>query len=106
MKNKMLPESELRILGELFEKIDELVENHEKTPLTPSKVASASEIEQIHIIMYMDCLKDLITATKILKDLLEIGEEDFIEAITKDGKLSLAEVKRAMMMKMITDIIG
>ena len=106
MKNKMLPESELRILEDVFKKIDELMENHEKTPLTPNKVASASEIEQIHIVMYMDCLKDLITATKVLKDLLDISEEEFIEAITKGGKLPLAEVKRAMMLKMITDMIG
>ena len=106
MKNPMLPESELKILGELFKKVDELLENHEKTPLSPSKVASANEVEQIHIVMYMDRLKDLITATKTLKDLLEISEAEYIEAVTKDGKIPLADVKRAMMLKMLTDMIG
>lgn len=106
MKNRMLPESELRILGELFEKVDKLVENHESTSLTPEKVANASDIEQIHIVMYMDLLKDLILATRTIKDLLEIGEEEFIEAMTDKGKRSLTEVKRVMMMKMITDMIG
>ena len=106
MKNPMLPESELRILGELFEKVDKLVENHEKTSLTPSVVAKASDIEQIHIVMYMDLVKDLVLATRTIKDLLEISEEEFIKAMTDDGERSLEEVKKVMMMKMLADMIG
>lgn len=105
MKNAMLPESEQKILGEIFQKVDELLENHEKTPLTMSMVEKASDAEQLHIIMYMDLLKEAITSIATLRDILEISEEDFIKTVTNDGKRTMKEVKRVMMMKMITDMI-
>lgn len=106
MKNPMLPESELKILGEIFEKVDELIKNHEKTHLTMGMIEKASDAEQLHIVMYMDLLKDSITHIKTLKDLLEIGEEEFLKAVTDEGKLTMREVKRKMMMGMILDMIG
>jgi transcriptional antiterminator len=105
MKNPMLPESELKILGEIFQKVDELLENHEKTPLKMSMVEKASDAEQLHIVMYMDMLKEMVVDIKTLKDLLEVSEEDFIKSVTDNGKRTMREVKRVMMMKMITDMM-
>lgn len=105
MKNPMLPESELKILGEIFQKVDELIENHEKTHLTMGMIEKASDAEQLHIVMYMDLLKDSITHIKTLKDLLEIGEEDFLKSVTDDGKRTVKEVKRMMMMNMLIDMM-
>lgn len=105
MKNAMLPESELKILGEIFQKVDELLENHEKTPLSMGMIEKASDAEQLHIVMYMDMLKDMVVDIKTLKDLLEVSEEDFIKSVTDNGKRTMREVKRVMMMKMITDMI-
>lgn len=105
MKNAMLPESELKILGEIFEKITELVDNHEKSPLSMKALHESSEAEQLHIVMYMDILKDMITSAKSLQGLLEISEEEFIKAVTEDGKISMREVKRKMMMNMLIDMM-
>lgn len=106
MKNSMIPTSELKILGEIIQKADELVANREKTPLTMSSIERASEAEQVHIVMYMDLLKDALTSIKTLSGLLEVSEEEFIKVVTDDGKLTMKEVKRKMMMGMIIDMIG
>lgn len=105
MKNAMLPESELKILGEIFQKVDELTENHQKSPLDVGALTNSSELEQLHIMFYLDLLRDVVVNVKTLKDLLEISEEDLVKTVTEDGKVSLKEVKKMMMMKMITDMV-
>lgn len=105
MKNAMLPESELKILGEIFQKVDELIENHQKSPLDVGALINSSELEQLHIMFYLDLLRDVVVNVKTLKDLLEISEEDLVKVVTEDGKVSLKEVKKMMMTKMITDMV-
>ena len=105
MKNPILPESELKILNEVFNKVDELVQNHSNTSIIPSMVMTASDLEQIHIILYMDLIKDLVSVVGALRGILEASEEDFLKIITEDGEKSLSSVKKIMMLKMFTEIM-
>ena len=105
MKNQILPESELKILNEVFKKVDELVQNHSNTSLTPSMVMTASDLEQIHTFLYMDLVKDLVSAVSALKGILNASEEEFMKVITDDGKKSLESCKKIMMLNMLTEIM-
>lgn len=105
MKNSIIPESELKILGEIFEKIDELFENHKKTPLTFEMLEKASDLEHIHIMVYMDFVEDFLREASALKSLLETSEDEFYKNITKDDKLSLEEVKRQAIHHCILSIL-
>ena len=106
MKNSILPESELKILGELFKKVDELLENHEKTSLTIDVVSKASDTERLHTVLYLDSLKDLVTSAKTLQTLLKVSEEEFIKAVTNDGETSMADVKKRFMLKNLIDLMA
>ena len=41
MTNPMIPESEIKILEDIFKKVDELMENHKNHPLSPEMVMKA-----------------------------------------------------------------
>lgn len=98
MKNSIIPTSELVILGEIFVKIDELINKHVETPLNMDVLMKSSEVEQINIVVYMDFLKDFIEEASTLRSLLETSEEEFIDFMTDGGKRSLNEVKREIML--------
>ena len=98
MKNSIIPTSELVILGEIFLKIDELVENHVKVSPNVDAIMKSSDAEQVHIAVYLDFMKDFLEDASALRSLLETSEEDFIKGITDDGKRSLSDAKREIMM--------
>ena len=106
MTNKVMPQSELNNLENLFNCFKELKETHNKTPLTPEMLKEATDLEQIHIALYLDLLHDLTKSLGAIKDLINMPEEDFVKIVTKDGTLSLDEVKANIMMKMFLDMIG
>lgn len=107
MKNSLIPESELKILGEVFEKVDQLVKNHDKCfSLTPEMVTKASDTEQIHMLMYTDLVKDAIASIFALRDIFAMSEGEFIALITDNGKKSITEVKEILMKNMIVDLLG
>lgn len=103
MNNNIIPKSELKILGEVFQKVDEIVKNHQNTPLTMDSVMNASELEQLQTLVYMDMFKDFIKAIGCLKGLLELNDEEFTKMLTDDGKRTIGEAKHMMMLEMMIE---
>lgn len=110
MKNSIIPTSELVILGEIFLKIDELVENHMYTSISLEAIRKSTDAEQVHIAVYLDFMKDFLEDASALRSLLVTSEEDFIKGITDDGERSLSDAKREIMMsglmKMLAETIN
>ena len=105
MKNSLITEKEQKLVGEVIQKISELVEYHQTTHLTPQSIADSSDLEKIHIVIYLDTIADLVKASGCLNSLLGVSEEDFTATVTDDGKKTLKEAKNMVMMKLMTDMI-
>ena len=102
MKNRMLPKEEIVLMGRVIKDFDDLVQYHKRSSVSTE---NTTDLEQIHTVVYMDLLKDLSDKVYAMRDLLEIPEEEFTKLMTKDGKVSLEEVKRILIKKMILDMI-
>ena len=107
MNNRILPQEEVQKVQNLIQAHQELKECHMAHTLTPERLAEASELEQIHIAIYLDMLKDLVRTVGALRDIFEMPEEEFQKVVTKNGEKTLEEVKMNIMvnamMKMITE---
>lgn len=100
MKNTMISKEELEALQEVFKSVDHLVKVHENsTSEIKGAVDRSTKVEKLHIIMYLDMSKDLIKAVQLLRAIIEVSEEDFIRAVTKEGKMSLEEALNFCMFK-------
>jgi len=69
------------------------------------RTRTATKAEKVHILLYMDLVKDFIRDIGALRGLLEVSEEEFIKEVTEDGKMSLEEVEHKLMFSMLTDMI-
>lgn len=106
MTNKIMPQSELTALEGLFKSFEELKNQHNEEHLTMEKLQQATEVEQIHIALYLDFLKETAKKVYTLRDLINIPEEDFIKMITEDGELSLEQVRKRIMMNTFLDMLS
>lgn len=107
MNNRILPQEEVQKVQNLIKAHEELKECHLAHRLTPERLAEVSELEQIHIALYLEMLKDLVQTVGALKDLIEIPAEEFYDTITNKGKLSLDEVKMNVMINaMMKSVLG
>lgn len=105
MKNKVMPQNEVTALENLFKSFDELKKQHNEVKLTPEMLKEATDLEQLHIAVYLDLLHELASTLGAIKDLITMPEEDFVRIITKEGTQTIDEVKANIMMKMFLDII-
>lgn len=109
MKNRAIPESEIKMLEEIFNKIEEMIENHYNTPITRETLDNTTDVEHIHIAMYLEFMKDFIEDAHALRSLMDVDVAEFIEGITDGGKRSLTEVKKDIMLhgltRMLSDIV-
>lgn len=104
MKNTMISNKELEALQEIYKGVDHFFESHHS--LTPNDLVNSSEVEKVHILLYMDMTKDFLEAIGALRSLVEMDEKEFIKTVTDDGKVSLKEVKDKLMTSiMLMDII-
>lgn len=103
MKNTMISNKELEALQEIYKGVDHFFEAHHS--LTPSDLVTASEVEKVHILLYMDMTRDFIEAIGSLRSLVEMDEKEFIKTVTDDGKVSLKEVRGKLMTSMLMDIL-
>ena len=102
MKNPIISEKELNKLKEVLEGIHELYEIH--SSLLPTRVdMDITNIEKIHILMYLDLLGDFLKSAKMLMSLLELSEEEFVKFTTDDGKYTVEEMLSKIMKKMLSD---
>lgn len=102
MKNTMLPQAELEKVQEIIKKVEELKEVHMNSK---PNVNVQDDLMQLHTVAYMDVLKEFLQSASLLKGFMELTEEEFKNAITDDGKVTIQQAKQAMMIKMITEMI-
>lgn len=107
MKNTMISNKELEALQEIFKGIDHFCEAHNKEGLDSimTTTSRATQVEKVHILLYMDLVKDFIKDIGALRSLLEEDESKFIEVVTDGGKITLDEVEGKLMTNMLMDIL-
>ena len=103
MKNTIISEEEVNKVLEIYNHVEELVEIHAKN--SPNFSEEVSHVEKIHTSVYLDMLGDFVKSAKCLHDLFEISEEDFVQIITDNGKISVEEALSSVMFKCLMDII-
>lgn len=106
MKNKVMPQTEVTALENLFKSFDELKKQHNEVNLTPEMLKEATDLEQLHIAVYLDLLHELASTIGAIKDLITMSEEEFTKIITKGGTQTIDEVKVNIMMKMFLNMFG
>lgn len=107
MKNTMISNKELEALQEIYKGVDHFAEAHNSTGLSSlmESTRRASKAERIHILLYMDLVKDFMRDIGALRGLIEEDEDKFLEVVTDGGKLTLDEVEAKLMTNMLMDII-
>lgn len=105
MNNTLLPKEEVQKLEEIIQKVDELIEVHNNLDM-PDFLNCKDDLMHVHIVMYLDMVKDIIISAKRMKGLLEISEEEFKEAVTLNGEISLEEAKARSMMNVLMDMLN
>lgn len=107
MKNTMISNKELEALQEIFKGVDHFCEAHNKESFDSlmSTAMRATQVEKVHILLYMDLVKDFIKDIGALRGLLEEDEIKFIEVVTDGGKITLDEVESKLMTSMLMDIL-
>ena len=104
MKNTMISNKELEALQEIFKGVDHFCKAHNKESFM-STTMRATQVEKVHILLYMDLVKDFIKDIGALRGLLEEDEIKFIEVVTDGGKITLDEVESKLMTSMLMDIL-
>lgn len=106
MKNTMISNKELEALQEIFKGVDHFCEAHNKESFDSHDYPRrATQVEKVHILLYMDLVKDFIKDIGALRSLLEEDESKFIEVVTDGGKITLDEVEGKLMTSMLMDIL-
>ena len=103
MKNIMICNKEREALEQIFKGVDQLAEAHKHIGVENLMRATekASEAEKVHILLYLDLVKDFVHAIGALKGLLEVDEQEFIDTVTEHGKKSLNTVSHEIMMDIL-----
>lgn len=104
MKNRMLPEKEIKLLREIIEKVDELAEVHNSSE--PDFSYIGYDLCVVHSVLYMKILKEFLTSARCLKELLDAPEDKVYAEVTENGKHTLEEVKVNLMMSLALEILG
>ena len=104
MKNTMICDKEREALEQIFKGVDKLVEAHDKE-LTFERVRGASKVEKVHSLLYMTMLKDFLQDIGAIRSMLHVEEDQFIDIVTKNGKLSLDEVENKLMTQMMMELL-
>jgi hypothetical protein len=107
MKNTMISNKELEALQEIFKGVDHFCETHNKETFDSlvTTTRRATQVEKVHILLYMVLVKDFIKDIGALRSLLEEDESKFIEVVTDGGKITLDEVEGNLMTNMLMDIL-
>ena len=107
MKNTIICDKEIEALYQIFKGVDQFAEAHNQIGVENLIRATekASEAEKVHILLYMDFVKDFIEAIGSLRCLLEVDEQEFIDTVTEHGKRSLKDVSHEIMTNSLMDII-
>lgn len=106
MQNTMISNKEREALEQIYKGVDQFIEAHNETALEEmmKHTRTATKAEKVHSLLYMSIVKDFIRDIGALRGLLEESEEEFVKAVTEDGKMSLEEVEHKLMFSMLTEM--
>ena len=103
MFNTIIPKEEVESIQKVIDQFKEYTDKHEM--ITPDMKSMDNKLHMIHTITYLETLRDIAKAVGIMKSLLEIPEEEFLSTITNDGKHTVEEVYRRMIIESVMSIV-
>ena len=104
MFNTIVPKEEVESIQKVIDQFKEYTDKHEM--ITPNMMNMDNKLHVIHTIMYLETLRDIAKSVGIMKSLLEVSEEEFLSTITDDGKHTVEEVYRRMIIESVMSIVA
>ena len=84
MRNPVIPAEEEVAVKKVIEALEELKKVHFRTKPNASE-AGSSDVLMLHSLVYLDNVHKLVEAGTLLKNSLEMTEEDFVETVNATG---------------------
>ena len=103
MKNTALPQSEVELVEKALKVVHEIIDNHKNVLPDLAKLGDDS-FSRVHIIMYLEFMKDFLSSAGALEGVMNLTEEELTEKLAKEGK-TLKEFEMNLMMKVMMDMI-
>ena len=104
MKNTIIPQEDFTKAKAIIESVNSYVSTHNM--VVPNIEDADDVVQRVHSLLYMDIMKDIINVVGILESFLSTTEEKFLEIVTDKGELSIEEVEKRLMAKMLIDILS
>ena len=95
--NPIIPEEELKQLDVVLKEFEKLGEIHINN--SPNHSGVDDIVNRIHMLVYLDVLKNVVRSMTDLKGFVNTTREEFISLVTDEGKVRLNEVEKALLMK-------
>lgn len=107
MQNRLINNKEREALQEIFKGVNKFIEAHNEVPIGEmlGYVPTATQVEKIHTLLYMSLVKNFIEDIGAIRGLFEDTEDGFIKTITDDGKLTLDEIEKKLMIDALRDAL-
>ena len=102
MFNTIVPKEEVESIQKVIDQFKKYTDKHEM--IAPNMKSMDNKLHVIHTIMYLETLRDIAKAVGIMESLLEVSEEEFLSTITDDGKLTVEEVYRRLILESLMSI--
>ena len=99
MFNTIVPKEDTENMQKVIDQFKEYTDKHQM--ITPNMMNMDNKLHVIHTIMYLETLRDIEKSVGIMKSLLEVSEEEFLSTITDDGKLTVEEVYRRLILESV-----
>ena len=84
MRNPVIPAEEEVAVKKVIEALEELKEVHFRIKPNASE-AGNSDVLMLHSLVYLDNVHKLVEAGTLLKNILEMTEEDFVKTVNATG---------------------
>lgn len=104
MKNKIIPEAEIKMVQSVLKQVDSIVELHKS--LKPNVSDLDNRLERVHSIMFIEMLKDFVHSAQMLQAVLEISEESLMSIITDNGKMPFEVAEMKVLMSALSNMKG
>ena len=103
MRNPVIPAEEEVAVKKVIEALEELKEVHFRT--TPNALeAGNNEVLMLHSLVYLDNVHKLVEAGTLLKNILEMTEENFVKIVNETG-CSVEEVLVKVMAHQLVELL-
>lgn len=102
MRNKIIPEAEIKMVESVFKQVDELQKLH--GTLKPNVSYLDNRLERVHSILYLELLKEFVHSAQMLQAILEMDEKSLMDIITDNGKMPFEVAEMRVLMTALSHI--